>query len=652
MHNISESIETIGSIIDELSIDEKKIAEFREQYLKILLRSRDTNFYLSTIGDFNSGKSTLINTIIKRKLLKVASAATTAVPTYIYKGKNNRVVVNVKCDNGEKYDLTSKKDVRKFKKEFDIQLPTEIDERISLLTADKELSLKIEEVNIELPDDGLANGRGLRGLLRWIRPQVNIELPDDGLANGLCIIDTPGTNPGADYAAKHEEITKHILNEKADAIIILFPAYKAYTHTFEEFLKDNAEYFMKDAIFVVTKMDTVDEEERDDVIRFVKTNLRNNFHLKDPQVLSCSARLSGKDPYWSDKFKEFEKSLMDKLAQNRQRIVTERLIKLSNELLTSIQSEILSQKVGFENRLTVLHNHSVPNLISVLADSKDAAIDKLSEIWFVHNRAAKSKGTYLENKIMQEVNSGLDACGTRSEVTEYVRNSLVSDIEAACEDIYAISERHTQKLNEALSAANAGMIKKLKKYYGEIGSVLPKSSSLSTSVHQVNITGKLTGLSGKIGDFQDRVDDITIVGLSGLSGLSALILTGLGPIGWIIGGVIGGVAALIGGNRLFVDSARNKARELISEKIPEISKSIVHELCSGMQTNCIKAQEALETKNNELVAQYRPVYETLEGQFNSEKEELTRQIQRSEKTQSRIKTVLQQINQIKGEIAG
>ena len=71
IYNISESIETIGSIIDELSMDEKKIAEFREQYLKIARRSRDPNFYLSAIGDFSSGKSTLINTIIKRKLLKV-----------------------------------------------------------------------------------------------------------------------------------------------------------------------------------------------------------------------------------------------------------------------------------------------------------------------------------------------------------------------------------------------------------------------------------------------------------------------------------------------------------------------------------------------------------------------------------------------------
>ena len=353
MRDISECIETIGNIIDELSLlslDEEKITAFKLQYIDLSIKSRDPCFYLSTIGDFSSGKSTLINTIIKRKLLKVAHTATTAVPTFIYRGENNRVIVNANCHNGNKYDLTSEADASKFEKEFGVQLPPQIDERIALLTADKELSLEIVS--------------------------VTIELPNDELVNDLCIIDTPGINPGADFAEKHAEITKYILDEIADAIIVLFPADQAYTQSFEKFLKDNAEYFMKDAIFVVTMMDRVDEEERDDVIRFVKANLRNSFHLKDPQVLSCAAMLSGKDPYWTDQFQEFEKSLMDKLAQNRQRIMTEKLIKLSNELLHSIQSEILLKKTDFENRLAVLQNHSVPNLISVLADSKAAAVKK------------------------------------------------------------------------------------------------------------------------------------------------------------------------------------------------------------------------------------------------------------------------------------
>ena len=49
MRSISDSIETIGQIIDELSMDAAKIAEFKKQYEKLSLRSKDPNFYLSTI---------------------------------------------------------------------------------------------------------------------------------------------------------------------------------------------------------------------------------------------------------------------------------------------------------------------------------------------------------------------------------------------------------------------------------------------------------------------------------------------------------------------------------------------------------------------------------------------------------------------------
>lgn len=619
MHSIFECIETTGGIIDDLSIDAEKIAKFKEQYLKISLRSRDPNFYLSTIGDFSSGKSTLINTIIKRKILKVAHAATTAVPTYIYRGKNDRVVVKVWCDVGKIYELSSESGIRKFEKAYGIKLPQQIDERISLLTADNELPMEIKE--------------------------VYIELPDDELANGLCIIDTPGVNPGADYAEKHAEITKHILNEKADAIIILFPADQAYTQSFEKFLKDNAEYFMKDAIFVVTMMDRVDEEERDDVIRFVKTNLRNNFHLKDPQVLSCSAMLAGKDPYWTDNFNEFERILMDKLAQNRQRIVTERLIKLSNELLNSIQSEMHRHKSGLEKRLSVLQNHSVPNLIAVLEDSKAAAVDKLSGIQSEHNRIIQSMDLDLRGRIMREVNAGLNACSTRSEVTKYVNGPLTSDIESACQDIYAISTNCTTDLSNALTSAISGMIEELKVYYGEIGGILPESTSLSASEQQIAIADNLIGLSGMIGDYEGKIDVATAIGGAGLA---AIILTGLGPVGWIIGGV----AALIGGDRMFVDATRNKVRASVSEKVPNISDQIVWELCNGMQTNYSKAIESLESKKKELISQYQPIYEQLELQFNLEKRELIRQTRHSENIQKRIKTVLLQINQIQGGITG
>ena len=122
-------------------------------------------------------------------------------------------------------------------------------------------------------------------------------------------------------------------------------------------------------------------------LKWNEANKRFETTLSDTN--GCSAMLSGKDPYWTDAFREFEESLMDKLVQNRQRIVTERLIQLSNELLLSIQRDIHRQKAGLKNRLTILQNHSVPNLISVLADCKAAAAGEFSAIQMAHNTAVK-----------------------------------------------------------------------------------------------------------------------------------------------------------------------------------------------------------------------------------------------------------------------
>lgn len=57
MRSISDCIVAIGQIIDELSMDAAKIAEFKIQYEKLSLRSKEPNFYLSTIGDFRSRKA-------------------------------------------------------------------------------------------------------------------------------------------------------------------------------------------------------------------------------------------------------------------------------------------------------------------------------------------------------------------------------------------------------------------------------------------------------------------------------------------------------------------------------------------------------------------------------------------------------------------
>ncbi len=59
---------------------------------------------------------------------------------------------------------------------------------------------------------------------------------------------------------------------------------------------------------------------------------------------------------------------MEKLAKNRKRIVTERLVNLSNKLLNSILGEVVAQKSALQERLNVLQSHTVPKLTSVRSE--------------------------------------------------------------------------------------------------------------------------------------------------------------------------------------------------------------------------------------------------------------------------------------------
>ncbi|MCD7886805.1 MAG: hypothetical protein LUG44_04205 [Clostridiales bacterium] len=240
---------------------------------------------------------------------------------------------------------------------------------------------------------------------------------------------------------------------------------------------------------------------------------------------------------------------------------------------------------------------------------------------------------------MQKVNAGLNSCDARSEITKYVNNSLAGDIEAACQDIYSTSAEYTAKLNRTLNAAISDMIERMRIYYGEIGSILPNDAAMSESGHHVAISDQLGGLGSMIGDYEGKIDGAMAIGGAGLA---ALVLTGLGPVGWIIGGV----AALVGGDWLFVGSTRDKVRSSVSEKIPEITRSVSQGLRSGMEANYDSARETLAAKKEELVSQYQPVYQELEKRFQTEKVQLVCKIKISSATQQKVEAVLRQINQI------
>ena len=211
-----------GALYSEM---EKKLEQaegrLREPYLK-----------LSVIGDFSCGKSTLLNAVFGRELLSMDMMPTTAVPTYIRwdRSPSDGVRLVVHDDRGRAYDVLGEELwslERYVGKSFDPELGALID----ALTTDNALREKLSKVEISFPS---VPGR------EWV-----------------CLIDTPGINPGMEGTREHVDITRRLLSEESDAAIILFPSSLVLTGDLLDFLETSARHLLRESYFIITKFDLV-----------------------------------------------------------------------------------------------------------------------------------------------------------------------------------------------------------------------------------------------------------------------------------------------------------------------------------------------------------------------------------------------------------
>lgn len=240
---MKECIEYAQSLLDQLpSLSKQKKSRFLGLIDKIKKRAESPYLHTALIGDFSTGKSTFINVLLDRELLKAAWYATTAVPTVIYCHVGEQVRVMAETYDGGKYVLDHPQKRRQLEEKLQRQIPLDEKDALALLTTSNDLADQIKRIRIRVPD---------------IKELEHI-----------CLIDTPGVNPGAEEARSHVQKTRDVLREYADTTIILFQATQVYSASFQVFLKENAEHFMNDAVFVITMMDLIYEDQRDNLIEF------------------------------------------------------------------------------------------------------------------------------------------------------------------------------------------------------------------------------------------------------------------------------------------------------------------------------------------------------------------------------------------------
>ena len=366
-------IARLRSIVKE-SIDSTELqVSFYNSISQLEKKDKKGILNVAVAGEFNSGKSTFINALLRERLLKEAVMPTTAAATYIKRAKSTGLFfflkkpkdcVSVSFDSGESFVFTNKKTasiIDYLQSQYGIDCPNNLKYIIGVLTAEQSVSKHV--VGIEL--------------------QLNNKV----IPERFNIIDTPGFNPGSMSFDNHMSIAKDVVSKVADMSIILMPSTSVMSSSLMTFLQEESiNRYLHRCILIITKIDCIDKSERNSVVNYVKQNLMA-IGVKTPIVYTTSAMsvlpvhkiptsLADEWQSFKDGFVAMEENLWDTVEKYRELAIYEHCLNIlkdiSSELTNSISKKITSQKEA----LRILQENTIKRIQDLTDDEyKRASIE-------------------------------------------------------------------------------------------------------------------------------------------------------------------------------------------------------------------------------------------------------------------------------------
>ncbi|HTP67199.1 MAG TPA: dynamin family protein [Geobacteraceae bacterium] len=198
-------------------------------------------FNLLVVGQFNRGKTTLINALIGEALLPVGVIPLTSVVTVLSFGE--KPVIKVCFQDGHCVETTPE-------------------------------SL-----------DGYVTEKGNPHNVKGVR-EVAVSYPSPWLKEGICLVDTPGI--GSVYSHNTDLAYRYL--PKADAVLFLLSADQPVSQAECDFLRDVREYADR-IFFLLNKADYLSETELREAVTFAQTTIAETMG-RETFVAPVSARLA------------------------------------------------------------------------------------------------------------------------------------------------------------------------------------------------------------------------------------------------------------------------------------------------------------------------------------------------------------------------
>lgn len=638
-----------GMVGKYVAKEDKAMKPFLEVKERVLERQRESRLFLGVIGEFSSGKSTLVNALIREKLLRTdILQGTTAAATLLCYGDS--LDVKVRRKKKGLVMATVGAVVSGAKSVFGLfskpAPPPTRDELLRLIhqsTSDEEFARDIV--------------------------QVDVQIPSDTLRKGLVVVDTPGANAAN---PRHALVTAAALRDVCDAAIVVVPAAAAGSESLFNFLQGHAADVLYRCVFVVTKIDMIRrQKERELVLQNLRARITQQLQITNPRVLACAPQFVIEDldsvngaesegftrdeiQGWVEHFVEMETELEQILQLKRYQAQVDDIAKLAVQLLSHLQSLLKDKLQGYKNRHDALQRIVIPNVDAFISQRIDKHVNVCRQSMDKTTRGSEREFHALCESIMTEMASAIGSASSRSELRTAVESKIPS--------IYSSGQRRLQRLLERVikDMSQAGAVE-LRNFHDEFQKHFRDLATLGGALdvdridtHAVARDFSARGeainseIAGELKGLDQQQTMATFGGAIGGATIGTMILPGIGTV---IGGLLGGMFSLMFGPSL--DQLKN---DCWSRLQPEVA--------AGLDSFGDSANEALSSvydsmikELSDTIASYLPRYQglvkTMQERDASEKaklEEFQRAIQADlgiiENRQRRLDQIRKQFREI------
>ncbi len=457
-------LSVINSAITSSFLSEEMQDSLSKQLNRIKKRISDNKIYLGIVGEFSTGKSTLINSLIGENFFVTnALQGTTTTITKLEYGK--RISLKIEFTSGKvlRYD-SNKVEILKLYKP-DVYEHLSFWGKMKMRTLDMLHSNSFDRYLLEIFDNITTSDEISKTL-----NEVAVYYPSGLLSNGIVIVDTPGTDS---LTPSHAEITRRAIKEICDIALVIIPATQPLSQALIDYIDDNLGDVADKCIYFITKIELIRRAiERKHIRKGVIQRITNYLNVENPHVVFAPSLLSleekgvvektGRIEHLSEDerhelcslFESDINSILEQIHNERERTINDKIQRLTTSLREELQADISAKDKELKDELEETRMMRVKPLREFMTDFYSTHdVYEYSYIESVISNTISSNKSQFKSFVFDEI----DGCSTKDATQATMeRNSVVSEGENCFNNCYAsfkdiLSKTHlsyTENFNE------------------------------------------------------------------------------------------------------------------------------------------------------------------------------------------------------------